>query len=65
MNENKTNCSNCGAPLADGRCNYCGTEYRAKQKELKCFYRGREIENPTKEMLCSPYLLFIDKMDMT
>lgn len=22
-----TNCSNCGAPLHSGRCEYCGTEY--------------------------------------
>ena len=57
MEEKKTNCPNCGAPLADSRCNYCGTEYRAKQKELKYFYMGREIENPTEEMLCDPYLL--------
>lgn len=25
--ENKTNCPNCGAPLKDGRCEYCGTTY--------------------------------------
>ena len=23
-----TNCINCGAPLHDGKCAYCGTEYR-------------------------------------
>lgn len=23
-----TNCVNCGAPLAGGKCQYCGTEYR-------------------------------------
>lgn len=25
--ENKTNCPNCGAPLKDGKCEYCGTTY--------------------------------------
>ena len=58
MQDDKTNCKNCGAPLEDGKCKYCGTEYRAKQKELKYFYRGREIENPTEEMLCDPYLVW-------
>ena len=24
----RTNCKNCGAPLKDGRCKYCGTEYK-------------------------------------
>lgn len=23
-----TNCKNCGAPLENGKCKYCGTEYR-------------------------------------
>ena len=23
----RTNCKNCGAPLHNGRCDYCGTEY--------------------------------------
>jgi predicted RNA-binding protein with PUA domain len=22
-----TNCKNCGAPLTNGKCDYCGTEY--------------------------------------
>ena len=22
-----SNCKNCGAPLTDGKCDYCGTEY--------------------------------------
>ena len=59
MNENKTNCPNCGAPLSDGKCEYCGTECTPRQKELKLkyFYMGREIENPTEEMLCDPRLL--------
>lgn len=56
MDENKTNCPNCGAPLENGMCKYCGTEYGEKQKKLKYLYRGREIENPTEEMLCDPYL---------
>ena len=55
MEENRTNCPKCGAPLEGGKCKYCGTEY--KQKELKYFYRGREIEDPTEEMLCDPALL--------
>lgn len=25
--EYKTNCPNCGAPLKDGKCEYCGTTY--------------------------------------
>lgn len=25
--EHKTNCPNCGAPLKDGKCEYCGTTY--------------------------------------
>ena len=58
MEETKTNCSNCGAPLADGKCKYCGTEYKKKEKEIKYFYMGKEIENPTEEMLCDP-LLFV------
>lgn len=57
MDENKSNCPNCGAPLSDGKCKYCGTEYGAKQKELKYFYWGREIEHPTDEMLRDPHLL--------
>ena len=54
---NKTNCPNCGAPLASGKCKYCGTEYMAKQGKNKYFLMGIEIENPTEEMLCDPYLL--------
>ena len=57
MEENKTNCPNCGAPLGGGKCKYCGTEYKTEQKELKWFYRGREVENPTEEMLCDIELL--------
>lgn len=57
MEENKTNCPNCGAPLEEGKCKYCGTECRARKKEPKYFYRGREIKNPTEEMLCDPCLL--------
>lgn len=57
MKENRTNCINCGAPLTDGKCKYCGTEHIKKQKELKYFYRGKEIEEPTEEMLCDPALL--------
>ena len=57
MEDNKTNCTNCGAPLVGEKCEYCGTEIRAKQKELKYFYRGREIKNPTEEMLRDPCLL--------
>ena len=56
MDEHRTNCPNCGAPLEDGECKYCGT-YRAKRKELKYFYKGKEIKNPTEEMRCDPYLL--------
>lgn len=26
----KTNCPNCGAPLKDGCCQYCGTEYKTQ-----------------------------------
>ena len=26
--ETPTNCKNCGAPLENGKCKYCGTEYR-------------------------------------
>ena len=30
-----TNCSNCGAPLHSGRCEYCGTEYSSiRQNEI-------------------------------
>ena len=25
--ESPTNCKNCGAPLHNGKCNYCGSEY--------------------------------------
>ena len=57
MDMNKTNCPNCGAPLADGKCEYCGTESREKKKELKYFYMGKEIKHPTYEMLCDPKLL--------
>ena len=32
MDENRTNCPNCGAPLKDGICQYCGTE-KAKNVE--------------------------------
>lgn len=27
---NHTNCPNCGAPLKDGKCEYCGTEVTVK-----------------------------------
>lgn len=56
---NKTNCPNCGAQLVSEKCIYCGTECMEKQKELKYFIRGREIVNPTEEMLSDQYLLMV------
>ena len=27
-----TNCRNCGAPIKENRCEYCGTEYHAEKE---------------------------------
>jgi hypothetical protein len=61
-----TNCPNCGAPLKGPTCDYCGTKSgKSREKELVYMYRGKEIENPTEEMMCDPYLLvtWIDKTE--
>lgn len=36
-----TNCKNCGAPLTNGKCEYCGTEYEITKET---FYSDRGIE---------------------
>ena len=57
-----TNCVNCGAPLKNGVCEYCGTENDCKsEKKIVYMFRGREIDEPTEEMLCDPGLLIIWK----
>ena len=30
-----TTCKNCGAPLHDGKCEYCGTEYNDNHENRK------------------------------
>ena len=30
---NRVNCKNCGAPLVDGKCQYCGSDFRIFTKE--------------------------------
>ena len=57
MEEIRTNCPNCGAPLTGNKCKYCGTESIQIKTEVKYYYMGKEIENPTEEMLCDPKLL--------
>ena len=53
-----TNCVNCGAPLKRCTCDYCGTKNNQNgEKELVYMYCGKEIMNPTDEMLCDPKLL--------
>lgn len=29
------NCRNCGAPVINGKCQYCGTEYEYKEKPYR------------------------------
>lgn len=40
-----TNCKNCGAPLRDGRCEYCGTEYKETDEFIEeiVFADDREL----------------------
>lgn len=28
-----TNCPNCGAPLEDGECKYCGTKFKEEERQ--------------------------------
>lgn len=44
MYEVITNCINCGAPLHNGKCEYCGTEYTDTGKGIKI--NGRETYFP-------------------
>ena len=44
----RTNCINCGAPLKNGKCEYCGTEYhldslgQVKEYKVKVNIMGQE-----------------------
>ena len=40
-----TNCKNCGAPLRNGRCEYCGTEYKGTDEFIEeiVFADDREL----------------------
>lgn len=44
MRQLKTNCPNCGAPLKNGLCEYCGTKVQAAN-ELDILYNGFSMEN--------------------
>ena len=38
-----TNCKNCGAPLTNNKCEYCGTEYEEHKTITEKFYSDSGI----------------------
>lgn len=37
-----TNCINCGAPIKNGKCDYCGTEYDKKEKHIELILQEKD-----------------------
>lgn len=54
-----TNCINCGAPLHNGKCEYCGTEYTDTGNGIKI--NGRETYFPV-EINGKEYTCYLSKV---
>ena len=62
MEQKITNCKNCGAPLHNGKCDYCGTEYES-YNPIPIHLEVRDCQTETLAVTCSMSLLDLKYMD--
>lgn len=49
-----TNCKNCGAPLVNGKCEYCRTEYSCRDEEVTLYADNMPIVTLYHNSLLTP-----------
>lgn len=57
------NCRNCGAPITNSRCEYCGTP-QEKEKHYELWRLGKKVPmDEFEEALCDPHSYIVEVED--